>query len=141
MRRLACIALLASSCAVDLGSTSTVACAPSPDYFVSEIAPGYLDANRCGSAGCHAFADGHGSLRLRDVSGDVAPAPQTPLAMWPLSWRENYLSTIHVVRCDAPAASRLLTVPEGSGNLHPPGPVVLDRQSAQQLVQQWVAMP
>jgi hypothetical protein len=141
MRWLACITLAASACTVDLGSTSTAPCAPSPDFFVSAIAPRYLDANQCANRGCHDFADGHGTLRLRPVGTDFPPPPTSPITTWPLSWRENYLSAIQLVRCDAPLQSRLITVPEGSGNLHPPGPVVRDRQTARALVQQWVAMP
>jgi hypothetical protein len=45
------------------------------------------------------------------------------------------------MRCDAPLASRLLRVPEGDDNLHPPGPVVLDRATAATVLETWVALP
>jgi hypothetical protein len=32
-------------------------------------------------------------------------------------------------------------MPEGLGNLHPPGPVVVDRAGAAMLVERWVALP
>jgi hypothetical protein len=138
IRRLAFVAFVAASCSIDPGATQTAVCAPSPDFFVSDVWPRYLVSNRCASGGCHAFTDGHGTLRLRDVAADATPTAKLSLDAWPQSWRENYLSAIQLVRCDAPLESRLLTVPEGSGNLHPPGPVVLDRQTAEDILQQWV---
>jgi hypothetical protein len=137
-RRLAMLALMTSAaCTVDAGAVPDAgACAASPDYFVSDVWPRYLEANRCSTSGCHAFGDGHGYLRLRPP--ETAPAPGTPLAAWPLGWRENYLSALQLVRCDAPLASRLLTVPEGQSNLHPPGPVVLDRATAASVIETWV---
>jgi hypothetical protein len=133
-------ALLLLACTVDLGAVPDGgACAPSPDFFVSDVAPLYLEANRCGLSGCHDFATGHGTLRLRPPA--APPAAGTPLADWPLSWRENYFSTIHLLRCDAPLASRLLTMPEGVNNLHPPGPVVRDRATAALVIQTWVTAP
>lgn len=142
MRRLALLALFMGACAIDPGATpTTTACAPSPDFFVSSVWPQFLVDNHCGGGGCHSFSDGHGTLRLHDIGADPMPAPKQPLGQWALSWRENYLSTIHLVDCKTPLQSRLLTVPEGDGNLHPPGPVVLDRQTAESLVQQWVTAP
>ena len=137
-RRLAMLALMAcASCTVDAGAVPDAgACAASPDFFVSDVWPRYLEANRCSTRGCHDFADGHGYLRLRPP--EAAPAPGTPLAAWPLGWRENYLSALQLVRCDQPLASRLLTVPEGQSNLHPPGPVVLDRATAASVIEDWV---
>ena len=127
-----------AACTVDNGSVpDAAACAARPDYFVSDVWPRYLVANRCNSAGCHDFDDGHGTLRLRVP--EAAPAAGTPLDAWPLGWRENYLSALQLVRCDDPLASRLLTFPEGQGDLHPPGPVVLDRQTAATVIQAWVA--
>jgi hypothetical protein len=129
-----------AACTVDLGQIPDAAvCSPSPDFFVSDVFPRYLVPNQCGSGGCHDFATGHGTLRLRPLVN--APAPGTPLDAWPLAWRENFLSALQLIRCDAPTASRLLTVPEGVGNLHPPGPVVLDRATAAQVIQTWVAGP
>lgn len=127
-----------AGCTVDTGASPVAAqCAASPDFFVSDVWPRYLVANQCNSGGCHDFNDGHGSLRLRVPEPD-APAAGTRLDAWPLAWRENYLSALQVVRCDDPFASRLLTVPEGQENLHPPGPVVLDRATAATVVATWV---
>lgn len=138
-RRLALVAALGcAACTVDTGPVPDAgACATRPDVFVSDVWPRYLDANQCASSGCHAFDDGHGYLRLR--APEAPPAPGTPLADWPLGWRENFLSALALVRCDDPLASRLLTVPEGDFNLHPPGPVVRDRAAAAAAVQAWVA--
>ena len=113
-------------------------CPAKPDYFVSDVWPRYLVANQCNNRGCHDFSDGHGYLRLRPPE-DPPPAMGMPLETWPLAWRENYLSTLQLVRCDQPLASRLLTVPEGQSNLHPPGPVVLDRATAATVVETWVS--
>jgi hypothetical protein len=143
MRRVALVAQLLAfeACAVAPGSAgSTTACAPAPDYFVSDVYPRYLDANQCGSGGCHLFDGGHGVLRLRPPEAP-APGPGSTLADWPLAWRENYRATIHLVRCDAPLASRLLRVPEGDDDLHPPGPVVLDRATAALVLDTWVTLP
>jgi hypothetical protein len=138
-RWLAAAALACAACTIDPGAVPDAGpCAARPDFFVSDIYPRYLVANQCGNGGCHDFNDGHGYLRLH------APEPSAPtmglaLGDWPIGWRENYLSTIQLVRCDAPAQSRLLLVPEGVSNLHPPGPVVLDRVAATAMMQTWVA--
>ena len=125
-----------AACTVNAGAPPDAgACAASPDFFVSDVSPRYLDANLCGSSGCHDFNDGHGYLRLRPL--EAAPAAGTPLAAWPLGWRENYLSALQLIRCDDPLASRILTVPEGQSNLHPPGPVVLDRATAATVIETW----
>lgn len=139
MRRwLAAAILSGAGCRIDVGTTPDAApCAPAPDFFVGDIWPRYLAANQCANRGCHDFADGHGYLRLR-VPERPPPAAGLALAEWPLGWRENYLSTIQLLRCDAPASSRLLTVPEGIGNLHPPGPVVRNRAEATALVETWI---
>ena len=142
LRWIALVALCAPGCTVDLeaaASLDAAPCAASPDYFVSDVWPRYLVANGCGSSRCHDFTDGHGTLRLRSV--DAAPAPGMPLAAWSTAWRESYLSTVQLVRCDAPLQSRLLTVPEGQGNLHPPGPIVLDRASAATVIESWIVAP
>ncbi len=138
VRRLAFVAALAgAACTIDTGAVPDAGpCAASPDYFVSDVWPRYLAPNQCSSRPCHDFTDGHGYLRLREP--EAPPPPGTPLGNWPLGWRENYLSTIQLVRCDDPLASRLLTVPEGASNLHPPGPVVRDRVTAAAVVQTWV---
>lgn len=126
-------------CTIDVGHAPDAgACTASPDFFVSDVYPRYLVANQCGNGGCHAFDGGHGVLRLR-TPDTPPPAPGQSIDAWPLAWRENYLSTIHLLRCDAPLDSRLLIVPEGRDNLHPPGPVVLDRATAAQLIQSWVS--
>jgi hypothetical protein len=138
--RVALLALssVAAGCTVGLGpAPDGGACAPAPDYFVSDVWPRYVVPNQCANRGCHDFADGHGYLRFRPP--EPPPAPGLPLAAWPTAWAQNYLSAIQLVRCDQPLASRLLTVPEGIGNLHPPGPVVLDRVTAAQVLTTWVA--
>jgi hypothetical protein len=137
-RGLALLALLGcGACTIDVGVAPDAGpCPASPDFFVSDVFPFYLQANQCNSAGCHAFEDGHGTLRLRTPG--LAPVPGTPLEQWPFDWRENYLSALQLVRCDDPSQSRLLTVPEGQSNLHPPGPVVLDRASARMIITTWV---
>ncbi|MGZ3429325.1 MAG: hypothetical protein ACXVCV_21890 [Polyangia bacterium] len=127
-----------AACTVDVGAVPDAGpCAGKPDFFVSDVWPRYLVPNQCVSRGCHDFDNGHGYLRLH--TPEAAPAPGTALDGWPIGWRENYLSTIQLVRCDQPLTSRLLTVPEGQSNLHPPGPVVLDRALAATLIQTWVA--
>jgi hypothetical protein len=135
--RWASVALLAASCTVDAGATSADACKPSPAFFVSDVWPRYLVPNLCGISQCHAFDGGQGVLRFREVG---AP-PTGTLADWPLEWRENYLSSIQFLRCDDPAESRLLTMPEGIGNLHPPGPVVDDRATAKSVIESWLVAP
>jgi hypothetical protein len=135
------VAIFLTACSVDLGATSATACTPSPSFFISDVWPRYLVANRCDTAACHAFVGGHGTLRLRDVSSEPAPAAAVALDAWPLAWRENYLSATYAFNCDSPLESRLLTIPEGIGNLHPPGPVVLDRPTAQDVMQRWMALP
>jgi len=138
-RWLPAVLLACAACTISNGAVPDAApCAANPDFFVSDIYPRYLVANQCTNGGCHDFDDGHGSLRLR---APESPAPAVGLAIgdWPIGWRENYLSTIQLLRCDAPAQSRLLLVPEGVSNLHPPGPVVLDRAAAAAMMQTWVA--
>jgi hypothetical protein len=141
IRPVALAALLCSAaCTVDLGQSPSDAgaCAARADYFVSDVWPRYLAANQCNTAGCHDFNNGHGYLRLHTPE-DPPPAAGTPIDAWPIGWRENYLSALQLVRCDQPPASRLLTVPEGQSNLHPPGPVVLDRATAAHVIETWVA--
>jgi hypothetical protein len=138
-RALAVAVLTCAACTIDNGAVPDAApCAANPDFFVSDVYPKYLVANQCGTGGCHDFDDGHGSLRLH-APEPTPPSPGLGLGDWPIGWRENYLSTIQLLRCDAPAQSRLLLVPEGISNLHPPGPVVLDRAAAAAMLQAWVA--
>jgi hypothetical protein len=133
------LSLALAACTIDTGvAPDAGACAPSPDFFVSDVWPRYLAANLCASAGCHDFAVGHGSLRLH--APGAAPLAGTPLAAWPADWRENYLSTIQLLRCDVPDASRLITVPEGVDDLHPPGPIVRDRADARAVIETWVGL-
>jgi hypothetical protein len=141
-RAVVALGLLASGCSVDLGVTPDAGpCLASPDYFVSDVFPRYLDANRCGaSRECHAFDGGRGYLRLR-AAEVPPPTPGTPPSAWPVGWRENYDSAVQLLRCDQPLASRLLLVPEGQDNLHPPGPVVQDRAAAAMLFDTWVSLP
>lgn len=138
-RRIALVAaVFAGACTVDTGAVPDAGpCPARADYFVSDVWPRYLEANQCASRGCHDFSDGHGYLRLR-VPESPPPAPATTIDQWPLGWRENFLSALQLVQCDDPPQSRLLTVPEGQFNLHPPGPVVRDRVAATTVVQTWV---
>src|SRR5258706_480417 len=70
-----------AACRVDLGQIPDAAvCNPSPDFFVSDVFPRYLVPNQCGNGGCHDFATGHGTLRLRPPFNP--PAPGTPLDGW-----------------------------------------------------------
>jgi hypothetical protein len=138
-RTLAAVMLACAACTISNGAPPDAApCAANRDFFVSDIYPRYLVANQCTNRGCHDFDDGHGYLRLH-VPESPAPAMNVALGDWPIGWRENYLSTIQLLRCDAPTQSRLLLVPEGVSNLHPPGPVVLDRAAATAMMQAWVA--
>jgi hypothetical protein len=118
------------------GNPDAAPCLATPDFFVSDVYPRYLAQNQCTSRGCHDFDDGHGYLRLQ--APEAPPTPGLNLDAWPHNWRNNYLSTIQLLRCDAPLESRLLTVPEGQLDLHPPGPVVRDRALAQMLITSWV---
>jgi hypothetical protein len=139
MRGLLLIGALSSGCTLNVGAPPDAgACTASPDFFVSDVYPRYLVANQCGSGACHAFEGGHGVLRLRTPEMPL-PSPGQSIDAWPMAWRENYLSAIHLLDCDAPLESRLLIVPEGRNNLHPPGPVVLDRTTAAQVIQTWVS--
>jgi hypothetical protein len=132
---------MTGACTIDVGAQPDAApCTASPDFFVSDVFPRYLVANQCGSSGCHSFDGGHGVFRLRRPEMPE-PSPGLPLDMWPFAWRQNYLSAIHLVRCDAPLDSRLLIVPQGQNNLHPPGPVVLDRKAAAMIFETWVTLP
>jgi hypothetical protein len=134
------VAALLAACEIAVGTPPDASpCLASPDFFASDVFPNYLVGDRCALGGCHDFTDGHGYLRLR--SPEPTPAPGTPLEDFPFAWRENYLSAIQLLRCDAPLASRLLTVPEGQSNLHPPGPVVGDRAAAAVLFTTWVNGP
>src|SRR5262249_53945817 len=132
--------LVLAGCTIDPGPVpDTAPCAPSPDFFVTDVWPRYLEVNGCPTAGCHDFSDGHGYLRLQPP--EAAPAPGLAIAEWPSAWRNNYLPTTQLLRCDAPADSRLLSVPEGVFNLHPPGPVVLDRATANLVIETWIGSP
>jgi hypothetical protein len=127
-----------AACTVETGARPDAgACPANADYFVSDVWPRYLAANQCADRGCHDFDDGHGYLRLHVP--EAPPPPGATIDAWPIGWRENFLSALQLVDCAAPAQSRLLTVPEGQSNLHPPGPVVLDRTTAATVIQTWVA--
>ncbi len=139
LRRILWAALLAGgACTVDTGATPDAgACPANSDYFVSDVWPRYLEANRCNTPRCHDFNDGHGYLRLH-VPETPAPPPGSTIDTWPVGWRENFLSALQLVDCDNPTQSRILTVPEGQFNLHPLGPVVLDRPTAATVISTWV---
>jgi hypothetical protein len=114
------------------------ACRGAPDFFVSDVYPRYLAATSCGLAtSCHDFSDGHGYFRLH--TPEVAPPKGLTIDRWPVGWRENYLSAIQLLDCTHALSSRLLTVPEGLADPHPPGPVVRDRVTAAEVLQAWVA--
>jgi hypothetical protein len=135
----AALALATTACTIDTGAVPDAgACAANPDFFVSDVQSRYFDANQCGSTGCHDFTDGHGTLRLR-APEVPSPVSGTPIDTWPVGWRENYLSAIQLLDCSAPDQSRLLTFPEGAADLHPPGPVVLDRATAATVIETWVS--
>ncbi|HEX8952768.1 MAG TPA: hypothetical protein VF997_24280 [Polyangia bacterium] len=139
MHRWLLLAALAAAggCTVDTSAVPDAgACPANADYFVSDVWPRYLAANRCATRGCHDFDNGHGYLRLHVP--EAAPPAGSTIDGWPIGWRENFLSALQLVDCDNPAASRILGVPEGQSNLHPPGPVVLDRQTAATVIQTWV---
>lgn len=132
-------ALLLAGCRVDLGAPpppDAGPCRPSPDYFVGNVQILYLDANQCASGRCHGFADGEGYFRLRPFG--PAPAPGSPVASWPEAWRDNYFASVALVGCDEPLKSRLLTVPEGAADPHPPGDSVQDHPTAEAIFQSWV---
>jgi hypothetical protein len=140
VRALALVAVVAAGCTVELRATTDAApCAPSPRFFVADVWLPYVDANQCATAGCHAFDGGHGYLRFRAPGN--APDPTTPLSACPAAWRDNYLAATQLVRCDDPLKSRLLTVPEGKADPHPPGVAVMDPGAAELLFSEWVSAP
>jgi hypothetical protein len=137
MRSLLLAALLAG-CQVDLGTAPDAArCAPSPDFFVDPLWLQFFDANGCAMSDCHAASDGHGYLRFQPPG--AMPAPGTAFADWPPSWRANYQAAIPLVRCDDFRKSRLLTVPEGAADPHPPGDKVGNHAAAEALFGDWAA--
>ena len=141
MRRLAIATVFFGvfGCTVPLGTTPDAApCRPSTRFFASDFWLGYIDANQCATSDCHAFDGGHGYLRYKPA-GDM-PDPLSPIDNWPEAWRYNYYQSIQLVRCDDPLKSRLLTVPEGKGDLHPPGMFGWPPQE-EALFQQWIAAP
>jgi hypothetical protein len=137
MKRLAVAALLLAGCDISLEPTpAPPRCMPSTRYFVSPFWLGYIDANQCASSGCHAFSDGHGYLRFRPPG--TAPSPTATLDTWPDAWRANYDAAIALVNCEMPLASRLLTVPEGKADPHPPGVAVMNDPVAEQMFTDWL---
>lgn len=133
--------LLLGACELAPGAPpDAAACAASTDYFVAHVQSDFFVAHQCATErDCHAYARGHGTLRLRPWE---SPSPAgLPLGQWPIGWRENYLSAIQQLDCAQPLESRLLTIPEGQGNIHPPGPVISDRPNAGALIEAWVAAP
>jgi hypothetical protein len=138
--RIALLAFLAAGCTVSVGkSTDAGACSPSTAYFASTFWLGYVDPNHCAASSCHAFSDGHGYLRYLPP-GDI-PAPGVAFADWPAAWRANYYQSVQFMNCAEPLQSRLLTVPEGNADPHPPGPSVMMPQVAEELFQDWVSAP
>jgi hypothetical protein len=135
------LALVSIGCTVSAGTTPDAgSCSPSPQFFVSDVWPKYLAANFCGTAGsCHDFNDGHGYFRLRPPG--AAPKMNVPLAQWPTSWRENYHAAVQLFDCAQPLDSLLLEIPGGRDDLHPVGPVVLDRTAAATVLQAWTTAP
>ncbi len=128
------------ACAVEPGAKpSAGACQPSPTYFAANVWLPYIDANQCATGPCHAQASGHGYLRY--VPPGSPPSPGDAFSAWPTAWQLNYWASIQLVRCDQPDASRLLTVPEGKADPHPPGISVQDPGFANQLFIDWLASP
>ena len=81
-------------------------------------------------------APAHCPIRFRPP-GNRPPAG-APLDAWPDGWRENYLASIQLMRCDEPLASRFYTVPAGKADPHPPG-VSIDRPTeAEAILLDWV---
>ena len=139
IRSLLVAALFGSgACTINTGAVPDAgACPANADYFVSDVWPRYLAANQCSTPRCHDFKDGHGYLRLH-VPETPAPLAGSTIDTWPIGWRENFLSALQLVDCDTPTQSRILLVPEGQSNLHPPGPVVRDRATAATVISTWV---
>jgi hypothetical protein len=138
--RVVALVLLGAGCRVELGAVPDAGpCAPSPRYFVSDFWLRYVDANQCATAGCHAQSGGHGYLRYAPPGN--APAATDPFDTWPAAWRANYFESVQLVRCDDPTASRLLTVPEGRADPHPPGDSIDDHAAAEQIFRDWIAAP
>ena len=132
--------ILAAGCTVPLGTTPDAApCTPSTRFFVSDFWLGYVDANQCATSDCHAFDTGHGYLRYR-APGNM-PDATSPIGDWPQAWRDNYYQSIQLLNCDQPLQSRLLTVPEGKADQHPPGISVTSDVVAEELFQEWIAAP
>jgi hypothetical protein len=138
---LALLAIALSGCQVAAGTTPDAgACLASGDVFIQRVQPDFLVPLGCGTErDCHDFARGHGTLRLRPW--ESSPALGTPVAEWPIGWRTNYLSAIQQLDCEDGSQSRLLLIPMGSGNIHPPGPVISDRPAATAVIEAWVAAP
>jgi hypothetical protein len=127
-------------CSVPLGTAPDAApCMPSTEFFVSDFWLGYVDANQCATSDCHAFEGGHGYLRYR-APGNM-PDPKAAISDWPAAWRDNYYESIQLVRCDDALKSRLLTVPLGTSDPHPPGVSVTSEAVADDLFQRWIAAP
>ena len=138
--RLALLGFLLAGCTVSVGNSPDAgSCLPSTAYFASTFWLGYIDPNQCATSSCHAFDGGHGYLRFRPP-GDI-PQPGVAFADWPAAWQDNYYQSIQFMRCDQPLQSRLLTVPEGKADPHPPGPSVMTPSEAEQLFQDWVSAP
>lgn len=140
IRRLMLAALLGcGACTVDAGAPPDAgACPANADFFVSDVWPRFFVPNQCANRGCHDFDNGRGYLRLH-VPETPPPPPGSTIDTWPIGWRENFLSALQLVDCADPTHSRLLSVPEGQSNLHPPGPVVVDRETAASVVATWVS--
>jgi hypothetical protein len=129
-------ALLLCGCKIDLHIAPDASpCMPSTRYFVDTIWFDYISSYECATSGCHAFSGGHGYLRFHPPA--TSPDPADPFATWPAAWQENYLAAIQLVRCDLPLASRLLTVPEGKADPHPPGDVVMFQPFVDQMFLAW----
>jgi hypothetical protein len=131
---------LLAGCTVPLGAVPDAApCAPSTSFFVSDMWLGYFGRNQCATSSCHDFDGGHGYLRFH--APGTMPDAASPIATWPPAWRDNYQQAIQLVRCDQPLSSRLLTVPEGKADPHPPGVSIDVPAAAELLFQEWVTAP
>jgi hypothetical protein len=134
----ACTALW--SCTIDPGPDTMppIGCVAPPAFFVTDIWPKYFAQYSCGRSDCHDAATGHGFFRLQPLDGVTAPAAAAPVSTWPMAWQSNFQAVQQNLSCADPSSSLVLAVPSGRGQPHPPGIVVTDIPSADQLFQTWL---
>jgi hypothetical protein len=113
-------------------------CIAKPEFFVSDVWPQFFDRYMCGRSDCHDASSGHGYFLLQSVAGVPAPQPNDPLSVWPAAWQANFQAVESNLSCANPTSSQVLVVPEGRGQPHPPGVVVTDPNSADDLFRMWL---